>query len=290
MGMPMAANLLRNGHAVVGFRRGDATNFHELGGIVARSPREVAERSEIVLCCIPDAAALEDVISGPRGISSGDCSGRIVAELSTLSTEVKSQQADRLARRGGVMLDGAISGLPPMVAARRATFLLSGDEEAYSKAKPVLATLTDKLFFLGPFGSALKAKLCANLLVAANLAAIAEMLSFATKVGLDHVMLIEALEHGAGGSVQFTARAERMSKGDWDVVLGSTDTLTKDIHLIEAAAKKADCPMPVVASITALYEQAHRSGYGDKDVASLYAVIARNAGLAVPDAKKDHAP
>jgi 3-hydroxyisobutyrate dehydrogenase-like beta-hydroxyacid dehydrogenase len=184
------------------------------------------------------------------------------------------------------MLDGAISGLPPMVAARRATFLLSGDEDAYSKAKPVLATLTEKLFFLGSFGAALKAKLCANLLVAANLAAIAEMLSFATKIGLDHGRLIEALEHGGGGSVQFTARAERMSKGDWDIVLGSTDMLTKDIHLIEAAAKGVDCPMPVIASIAALYEQANRLGYGDKDVASLYGVIARNAGLPVPEAEK----
>jgi 3-hydroxyisobutyrate dehydrogenase-like beta-hydroxyacid dehydrogenase len=174
-----------------------------------------------------------------------------------------------------------------MVAARRAIFLLSGDEDAYSRAQPVLATLTEKLFFMGAFGAALKAKLCANLLVAANLAAVAEMLSFATKIGLDHARLIEALKCGGGGSVQFMARAERMSKGNWDMVLGSTDTLTKDIQLIKAAARKVDCPMPMISGIAALYEQASRLGYGDKDVASLYAVIAQNAGIPVPGTERE---
>ena len=248
MGMPIAANLIGAGHEVIGFRRTDDADFRALGGTHAASAREVAERCEIVLSCIPSDQALQEVVSGPRGIAGGDCTGRILVELSTLSPDMKARQADALAGRGGAMLDGAISGLPPMVAARRAIFLLSGDVDTFEAVRPVLEALTEKLFYMGAFGAAMKAKLCANLLVASNIAATAETLAFGTKLGLDPLRLIEALKDGAGGSLQFTMRAGRMVRGDWHDVLGSTAMLTKDIHLIEAAAAAIGAPVPVLAS------------------------------------------
>ncbi|HEU0222994.1 MAG TPA: NAD(P)-dependent oxidoreductase [Paracoccaceae bacterium] len=287
--MPIAANLLAAGHEVIGFRRSDDSDFKALGGKHASSAREVAERCAIVLCCIPSDQALEDVVSGLSGIAVGDCTGRILVELSTLSPEVKARQAEVLAGRGGVMLDGAISGLPPMVAARRAIFLLSGDADSFEAVWPVLEALTEKLFYMGAFGAAMKAKLCANLLVASNIAATAETLAFGTKLGLDPLRLIEALRDGAGGSLQFTMRAERMVRGDWHNVLGSTAMLTKDIHLIEAASAAAGAPVSVLASAARIYERAIESGYGETDVVSVYAAFERQAGLDVPgEGSKDN--
>ncbi|MEW5422955.1 NAD(P)-dependent oxidoreductase [Amorphus sp. 3PC139-8] len=282
MGIPMAKNLIDAGYGVLGFRRSDASDFEEIGGKLAASPRAVAEEAEIVLCCIPGDDALQDVVSGPQGIATGDCTGTVLAELSTLSSEVKSEQAAALAAKGGIMLDGAISGLPPMVAARTAVFMLSGDEAAYAKTKPVLEALTEKLFFMGPFGAAFKAKLCANMLVAANIAATAETLAFGAMMGLDQVKLIEALRDGAGGSVQFSARAERMAKGDWHKVLASTALLAKDIRLIEKMGGSLGSPMPVLTSVDPFYEQAIEEGYGQLDVAAVYAAFATAAGLPVP--------
>lgn len=287
MGIPMAKNLIDAGYDVAGFRRGDASDFEAQGGRVCASPRAVAETAEIVLCCIPSEDSLRQVISGPEGIASGDCSGRIILELSTLSADVKAEEARALAAQGGVMLDGAISGLPPMVAARKATFLLSGDEGAYARARPVLEILTENLFFMGDFGAAMKAKLCANLLVAANIAAVAEMLAFGAKMGLDQMTLIEALRNGAGASLQFQARAERMVNGDWHRVLGSVAMLTKDIHLIEATGTQLDCLMPVLSSAARVYERAIEEGYGETDGASVYAMYAAAAGLPVPGKNKD---
>jgi L-threonate 2-dehydrogenase len=287
MGMPMAVNLLRGGHQVVGYRRGDAADFRAIGGEVAASPREVAERSRIMICCIPDEPALEEVISGPQGIAKADCSGRIVAELSTLSTDAKARQADAVASCGGILLDGAISGLPPMVAARKAIFLLSGNEAAYRTVEPVLSILTEKLFYMGEFGAALKAKLCANMLVAANIAAVAETLAFGAKLGLDQMRLIEALKDGAGTSLQFMARAQRMATGDWHKVLGSNQMLAKDIHLIEEAGLSVGCPLPILSNAARIYERAIEAGYGNLDSASVYAVFANAAGLTVPGEEKE---
>lgn len=284
MGIPMAKNLIEAGYDVLGFRRGDASDFEALGGRLAKSSREVAEGAEIVLCCIPGDEALRDVISGPLGIASGDCTGRIVVELSTMSADVKAEEAEALAvaMHGGILLDGAISGLPPMVAARSAVFLLSGDEAAFAKVKPVLDVLTDNLFYMGGFGGATKAKLCANMLVAANIAATAETLAFAALMGLDQLTLIDALRNGAGTSLQFQARAERMARGDWNTVLASTEMLAKDIRLIERTGEELGAPMPVLSSTARYYEQAIEAGYGQTDVASVYAAFAAAAGLPVP--------
>ena len=282
MGMPLAQNLLEAGHRVAGYRRGQAEDFVALGGELLSSPREVIEAADIVLCCIPSDSALQEVVSGQHGMTSGDCSGKILVELSTLSEGVKREESAKLAAKGGIMLDGAISGLPPMVAAKTAAFFISGDDAAYGAARPVLETLTSKLFFMGDFGVASKTKLCANMLVAANLAAIAETLAFGAKQGIDPERLVAALGDGAGGSIQFKARAGKMATGDWDTALGSTGMLAKDIKLIAAAAEACGCPITVLTGVQSIYEAAMRHGYGEKDVASIYGSVAQSAGLPVP--------
>jgi len=286
MGMSIAQNLIEAGHTVAGYRRGKADDFVALGGQFAESPRDVIEAADIVLCCIPGDAALQEVVSGSMGLTAADCTGKILVELSTLSESAKQQSATAFRAKGGVMLDGAISGLPPMVRAKTAVYFLSGDETAYERARPVLEDLTTKLFFMGAFGAASKTKLCANMLVAANLAAIAETLAFGAKQGLDPDLLVDALGDGAGSSIQFKARAAKMANGDWDVPLGATNMLAKDVQLIAAAAQDCGCPVPVLTGVRTVYEAALRDGYGEKDVASIYGSVARAAELPVPG-KKD---
>jgi len=285
MGLPMAQNLVESGFRVIGYRRGDASDFIKSGGELVSSPATVMDAADIILCCIPSDTALRDVVSGPNGFTSTDCGGKIVVELSTLSETVKRDEAEKLAARGATMLDGAISGLPPMVKAKTAVFFLSGADEAFETARPVLGTLTQNLYFMGAFGAASKTKLCANMLVAANLAAIAETLSFGAKQGLELGRLVAALGSGAGTSVQFNARAEKMASGDWSIPLGATAMLAKDVKLIADAAAAAGCPVPVLNGVRTVYDAAMAGGYGDKDVASIFAPVAQAAGLPIPGEK-----
>lgn len=287
MGMPMAAHLIEAGYDVVGFRRGDTTDFEALGGRRASSPRDVADQAKVILSCISNDAAVQAVVSGPQGLTSGDCSGITLVELSTISDATNAAQHDALAARGGVMLDGAISGLPPMLVAKKATFLIGGDEAAFEVAKPILELMTENLHFMGGFGCAMHTKLCANLLVASHIAAAAEALAFGSKFGLDPIKLLDVLTTSAGASLQLQARGKRMATGDWHEVLGSTSLLTKDIHIIEKAAADIGCPVPVLGSAARVYEKAIQDGYGDTDVASVYAAFASAAGLEVPTKWKD---
>ncbi|RWM45485.1 MAG: NAD(P)-dependent oxidoreductase [Mesorhizobium sp.] len=287
MGLPMAANLMKADHTVVGYRRGECADFRALGGIPAASAREVAERCDIILCCIPNEPALEDVVSGVHGIAIGDCSNRIVVELSTLSTSAKTRQADALAAKGGTMLDCAISGIPRMVAERQGVVFASGDEPAFERVRGVLDVVTAKLFYMGAFGTALNAKLCANMLVAINIASTAETLAFGRKLGVDPLRLVEALKDGAGGSLQFTVRAARMATGDWKRVMGSTAMLAKDLHLIEEKSGEIGCPTPILMTAARIYDEAMAGGYAETDVAAVYAIVARRAGLDVPGEESD---
>ncbi|MEM7068867.1 MAG: NAD(P)-dependent oxidoreductase [Pseudomonadota bacterium] len=283
MGMPMAAHLIEAGYDVIGYRRGDASNFEALGGRRADSPRDVADQAKIILSCVPSDSALQAVVSGDQGLAIGDCSDLILVELSTLSDETNSSQASALAEQGGVMLDGAISGLPPMLVARKATFLIGGDEGAYQTVKPILDLMTENLHFMGAFGSAMHTKLCANLLVASHIAAAAEALAFGTKIGLDPIKLLDVLTTSAGASLQLQARGKRMATGDWDKVLGSTSLLSKDVQIIKKAAQDIGCPVPLLESAARLYDKAIIDGYGETDVASVYAAFASAAGLEIPN-------
>lgn len=113
----------------------------------------------------------------------------------------------------------------------------------------MLETLTQNLHFMGPFGAASKTRLCANMLVAANLAALAETLSFDAKQGLDLKRLVSALANGAGSSVQFSARAGRMASGGWETPLGATSMPARDVRLIAGASGAAGCPVPVLTGV-----------------------------------------
>lgn len=282
IGLPMAKNLMRAGYPVVGFRRGDASEFREAGGEAVQSAREVAERCKVIFCCIPDAAALEDIVSGPAGLTSGDCSGMVLVELSTLDTDAKARQAEALAAKGGVMLDCAVSGIPRMVAERAGVVFASGDAAAFEAVRQQLDAVSSKVFYMGAFGAALSTKLCANMLVAINIASVAEMLAFGSKLGIDSMRLYEALKDGAGASLQLTARGARMATGDWDTVMGSTSVLLKDVKLIQARSRELDCQVPILDTASGLYADAVGEGHGNKDVASVYATAAKRSGVPVP--------
>jgi 3-hydroxyisobutyrate dehydrogenase-like beta-hydroxyacid dehydrogenase len=282
IGLPIAQNLIAAGFDVVGYRRGDPSEFVSAGGVAAKSAREVAKSCKIILSCIPDDAALAEVVSGPEGLTSGPCEDRILVELSTLDAAKKAQQARALEAKGGRMLDCAVSGIPRMVQQKQGVIFISGDEADFNQAKSVLDAVSTKIFFMGAFGNALKTKLCANMLVALHIAASAEALAFGTKLGIDPGRLIAALKDGAGGSLQFTARAGIMAAGDWHAVKGSTAMLMKDVALIDARAGEIQCPIPLLEAAKEIYQAAIGDGYGEMDVASIYAVVAERAGLPVP--------
>src|SRR5438876_1520252 len=136
MGQPLAVSLLEKGFTVVGYRRHSMDAFVALGGTAASSSKEVAQRSDIVLTCLPSDETLIEAVSGENGLVHGVHPGLIVVEISMLSIEAKERARSHLQGVRVEMLDCPISGTPAMILPRKTVFLGSGNKEAFERCLP----------------------------------------------------------------------------------------------------------------------------------------------------------
>ena len=130
LGLPLAGSLVGAGYEVVCCSRGRSAELEERGGKIAGdgSARAVAEAAGVVLTCLPDDAALEDVAAG---LLSADGEAPVVIELSTVSIALMERLREELAAAGGDLLDCPVSGTPAMAEVKKAVIFASGDRGAY---------------------------------------------------------------------------------------------------------------------------------------------------------------
>ena len=279
MGLPIAASLLEYGFTVIGYRRQMIDDFITMGGIPAASSKEVAERADIVLTCLSNDEALLDAVSGEKGLVHGAHPGLIVVEISMLAIQAKELARRALEGGGAQMLDCPISGTPAMVLPRKTVFFGSGNKEAFERCMPVFKAITSNTFYLGEFGAGSKMKCVANLLVAVHVLAAAEAMVLSTKAGLDPEMVMQVISPSIAGSAQFAARALMMAARRYEPPLGSIHQAQEFIPLIKSFAKDAGCPTPLLDLAAQYYEKAVAEGRGDQDVAALFSVLGKEAGL-----------
>ena len=274
IGLPVAANLIKSGYRVVGYRRSSLAEFENVGGVAARSAADVGAAADIVLTCLPSTAALDDVVHGPRGIIHSARPGQIVAELGSHPVPDKKRQIALLADKGATFVDGEVSGTPGMVTARKAVVYLAGDAATGKKLEPVVAGFTDSCLYFGKFGAASQVKLVNNLLVAIHIAATAEAMALGLKAGVDVPLMIKAIANGSGGSTQFAIRAPWMAEGRFTPVQGSAGTLAHYFGMIADFADNVGVATPLLDCVVPLYRRCVEMGLGDKDVAAMVEVIA----------------
>ncbi|MDB5534907.1 MAG: 6-phosphogluconate dehydrogenase protein [Hyphomicrobiales bacterium] len=273
IGMPIADLLLKSGFNVVGYRRSAMDGLRAAGGTPLASPAEVAAQADIILSCLPSEAALDEVVAGPKGLVHGMRAGQICLELGTYPVSVKERQRERLAKIGAIFLDGEISGTPGMVAARKSAVYISGDAQACESAKPVIAGFSDACFYFGAFGSSIKVKLIANLLVTLNITATAEAMTLARQTGIDLNMIIQAVASGAGNSAQFAIRAPWMAERKFLPAQGSIELVNHYQKAAKDMAIDLGVATPMLDKTIELFDKALANGLADYDVAAIADVI-----------------
>jgi 3-hydroxyisobutyrate dehydrogenase len=210
LGMAMAANLIARGHRVIGYRRSAMTAFEAAGGSPAASPRDVAERADLVVTSLPSGGALTEVVSGANGIVAAKRAGLAVFELSTVPLRAKLAEKAKLETAGMVMLDGTVSGNPVYFASRTAAVFIGGDRGAFDVHAAVLRDMTDKVTWLGPFGAGRVAKFVALYLVCVHTLAAAEAFELATRAGLDRTAVFDAIAGSNASSAMLESRGALM--------------------------------------------------------------------------------
>ena len=274
IGMPVCENLIKSGYRVLGYRRGSLAEFEKIGGVPAKSPKEIGAQTDIVLSCVPTPEAMNEVVNGPNGLIHSARPGQIIVELGSHPVPEKEKHVATLAKKGAAYLDGEVSGTPGMVAARKAVIYLGGDAEACKKVEPVIKGFSDLCLYFGPFGAATKVKLVNNLLVAINIAATAEAMALGLKAGVDVDLMIKAIASGSGGSTQFGIRAPWMAQRKFHPVQGQASLLFHYFHMIEQWADQTGTATPLLDRAVELYQKCCDMGLGDThDVAVMIDVI-----------------
>ncbi len=280
MGMPIATNLIEAGFTVTGHRRGNIDNFAYIGGIPVASNAEVAQRSDIVIVCVHEGV-FPEIISGEAGLIHGAHPGLVIVDLSTVPVDEKEKQLHALQSVQTHLLDCPISGTPSMAAAKQAVLFASGEEVAYDICVPVFEAFATNYFYLGAFGAGMKMKYIANLLLAAHNVVAAEAMVMSTKAGLDPALVLQVISPSIASSTAFTSRALMMVEGRYLPAPGPIDTMYEVIELIRDFAKSTNCPTPMFSLAAQYYEQAIAEGRGKQDIASMYALLGKEAGLEV---------
>jgi 3-hydroxyisobutyrate dehydrogenase len=279
----MASRLLVAGHALTiadadsaALERGRAA-----GGEPVGSAAEVARRAEVVFTCLPSAAALEDVVRGPAGLVTALGPGTTIVDVGTTDIRVTRSLASAVLKAGGDYLDAPVSGSVMRAADGTLTFMVGGDAAVLERVRPFLDRLGDRVIHCGPTGNGQLAKLCNNMLCAANLAAIAETFVTGVKSGLDAEVLLDVVRSSSGGSWLLESWvAETAFAGDYAPRF-KLDLMHKDVSLFAAGAAEADVAAPVCAATREMFRAARVKGLGDGDMTGLIRLYEDLAGVAL---------
>jgi 3-hydroxyisobutyrate dehydrogenase-like beta-hydroxyacid dehydrogenase len=268
IGLPICVNLVKAGYRVLGYRRGPMTEFESVGGTPAPSPAHVGAEADIVFACLPDDAALEEVVQGPRGLVHSARQGQIVIELGSHPIPVKQRYLAPLEEKGAIFLDGEVSGTPGMVAARKGVIYLGGDRDAARTIEPVVSAFADLCLYLGPFGAASKVKLVNNLLVGLHIAGTAQAMALGLKAGIEIDLLIKAVATGSGGSTQFGIRAPWMAERRFLPQQGTAGSLVHYLEMAKVFADEVEIATPLLDCLLDIYRRAVPV-VGERDVAAI---------------------
>ena len=274
MGGNMAARFLAAGYPVYGEERNHA---HAEGlvhdGLQWRdTPREVAEAADIVFTSVPDDGVLEAVAAGPDGILAGLAADQIWVDMSTVSPHASRGLAERVRAQGAAMLDAPVSGSVPQVQSGTLTIMVGGDERAYARVEPVLRELGTPTR-VGDNGQGLVLKLAINISLAVQMLAFSEGLLLAERSGIDRGLAIDVMTQSPIGSPMLKARAglllELPDEAWFDIEL-----MQKDVALALDAGRRLPVPLPTAAAADQMLTVARAMGYGERDLAALFQVLA----------------
>ncbi len=272
MGSAMSTNLVGAGFSVRGYdvlarRRSDLSRA---GGQAARSVRDLARRTPVVITSLPSSAALLEVAAE---LAQAKRPGQIVVETSTLPIAIKEGARKLLAASGITLLDCPLSGTGAQARVKDLAVYASGPRSAYRRCVPVFDGFARTHFFLGAFGAGSKMKFLANLLVAIHNVSAAEALVLGMKAGLDPTTMVTVLGDGAGSSRMLQIRGPMMARNDYRDATMKVGVWQKDMRIITEFARELDCPTPLFAATSAIYNAAMAQGFAEADTAAVCAVL-----------------
>jgi 2-hydroxy-3-oxopropionate reductase len=242
------------------------------GAAAARSPREVAERSDVIVTMLPDSPDVERVIAGPGGVLEGIRPGALVVDMSTISPGVTRALAARVAERGASLLDAPVSGGDVGAINGTLTIMVGGDARDFARARPLFEAMGKNIVHVGGTGAGQVTKAANQVVVALVIAAVAEGLTLGTRGGVPAATLLDVLGTGVAGNRVMELKRQKLLTHVFDPGFRSELHL-KDLGIALAEGHEAGVALPVTALVETLFARMKESGWGGEDHSGLIKVI-----------------
>lgn len=282
MGKPMAKNILKAGFPLVVHNRSRA-KVNELvseGAIGAATPAEVASQVDIVFTNLPDSPDVEQVVLGDQGIKQGGKPGLIFVDNSTIKPAVSRSIAASLSEKGILALDAPVSGGDIGAINGTLTIMVGGSKIALEKVMPVLEAIGKKITHIGDSGSGQIAKAANQIMVAAQMVALGELLIFAQKAGADPEKVVEAIRGGAAQCWTLDVKPSRLFSGNRQPGFKAS-MQAKDLNIVIETAREYGIPLPSCAIDQQLYQSMLQNNMGDLDNSAILSIFELMANAAL---------
>jgi len=270
MGRPMAKNLLKKGYELVVNTLDEATmaEFKALNAETASCAKEVAEKCDVIITMLPNSPQVTEVALGKGGIIEGAHEGLVLIDMSSIDPVETRKIAAALNEKGIEMMDAPVSGGEPKAIDGTLSVMVGGNKATFDKFYELLMAMAGSVVYVGEIGSGNIAKLANQIIVACNIAAMSEALSFATKAGADPKRVFDAIKGGLAGSTVLNAKApmvlERNFKPGFRIELHIKD-LTNALN----AAHAISAPVPLTGEVMEMMQTLKVMGCQKEDHSAL---------------------
>jgi len=280
MGLPMARNLSKAGHAVVGFDV-SATAVEKLKPDMTPAPTIAAAVSdaEVIITMLPSGREVRDVYLGAGAVLTRAAADTLLIDSSTIDVATAREVAAVAQTRGLALLDAPVSGGVGGAQTAGLTFMVGGDAAAFERARPILAAMGKTIIHAGASGNGQAAKICNNLILGISMIGVSEAFVLAERLGLDHQKLFDISSKSSGQCWSLTSYCPvpgpvPASPANRDYEAGFTAAMMlKDLKLAQDAALAAGLVTPLGAEAAGLYRNFVEQGQGATDFSGIIRLL-----------------
>lgn len=282
MGKPMAKNLLKAGYDLMVYDL-NAEAVEDVCGCGASRAGDIpslAKACDVVLTMLPNSPQVKQVVLGEDGVCKGIRSGSIVVDMSSINPIASREIAAELSKIGVEMLDAPVSGGEPKAIDGTLSFMVGGNEVVFDKIKPLLEKMGSSVVLCGGIGAGNVTKLCNQIVVAVNIAAVSEALTLGQKAGVSPDAIYRAIRGGLAGSTVMDAKAPMMMDRNFKPGF-RIDLHIKDLNNVLDTARSVDAPTLLTSQVMEMMKVLHQDGEGQSDHSALVKFYEKLTGEAI---------
>ena len=242
-------------------------SLEDQGAKVVNSPKELAEKVDLVITCLPSTKICAEVMEGENGVLKGLSENKIWLEMSTTDEAEVKRIGQKVIAKKAIPLDGPVSGGCHRAATGNIAIFVGGDRKSFEKILPALTVMGKKILHTGGLGSASVLKVITNYLASVHLVALGEAWTVAKKSNLDLAKAYKGIAISSGNSFVHETESQVILNGSYNINF-TMDLVLKDTGLFDELAKKLNAPLEISPKIVEIFKDGQKK-YGSRAWSSM---------------------